>query len=73
MTKDGSSGLKASLTEVNYNDRHNFNLISLTRLLSRGWEIIKGNHTGITIRNGGGDVIDFDIVIPTARGVVFAC
>ena len=73
MTKDGSSGLKASLTEVNYNDRHNFNLISLTRLLSRGWEIIKGNHTGITIRNGGGGVIDFDIVIPTARGAVFAC
>ena len=73
MAIDGSSGLQASLTEVNFNARHNFNLISLTRLLTKGWVIAKGDHTGITIRNGGGDLIDFDIVIPTARGAVFAC
>ena len=30
MAKDGSSGMEASLTDVNFNASHNFNLISLT-------------------------------------------
>ena len=33
VAKDGSLGLKATLTEVSVNKKYNFNLISLTRLL----------------------------------------
>ncbi len=36
--KDGSSGIKATLTDVNYNNRYNFNLVSLIRLLSIWYE-----------------------------------
>ena len=36
VTKDGTLGLKATLTDVNFNETHNFNLMSLTRLLMRG-------------------------------------
>ena len=28
--------------------------------------------TGITIKNRNGDVIDFDIVVPTSRGILYA-
>ena len=73
MAKDGGSGMKATLTEVNYNKTLNFNLMSLTRLLCNGWSIVKGDATGITVKNGKGGVIEFDIVILTARGAIFAC
>ncbi len=66
-------GLKATLTDVNYNEKLNFNLISLTRLLCSGWNITSGNAAGITLTNNSGGVINFDIVIPTARGAIFAC
>ena len=65
--------MKATLTEVNYNKTLNFNLMSLTRLLCNGWSIVKGDATGITVKNGKGGVIEFDIVILTARGAIFAC
>ena len=47
VTKDGTLGLKATLTDVNFNETHNFNLMSLTRLLMRGWSIETGDETGI--------------------------
>ena len=49
VTKDGTLGMKATLTEVNFNETHNFNLMSLTRLLMRGWRIETGDETGIYI------------------------
>ena len=49
VKKDGSRGLKATLTEVSYCADHNFNLLSLTRLLCQGWKIVNGDATGITI------------------------
>lgn len=73
VARDGSLGLKGTLVDVNYSDSHNFNLMSLTRLLCIGCYISKGDATGITIKNEGGGIIDFDIVIPTARGAIFAC
>ena len=72
VAKDGTLGMKGTLADCNFNESLNFNLLSLTRLLSNGWSITKGDATRITIENGGGGKIDFDIVIPTARGAIFA-
>ena len=71
--KDGSSGMKATLMEVNYNPKYNFNLLSLTRLLMNGWRITSGDKTGITIKNVNESEITFDIVILTVCGAIFAC
>ncbi len=71
--KDGSLGTKATLTEVNYNDKYNFNLLISTRLLMKGWSITRGDKTGITIESESGKVINFDILILTVRGAIFAC
>ena len=73
VTKDDTLGMKATLTEVNFNETHNFNLMSLTRLLMRGWNIEKGDKTGIYISDGDGNKVAFDIVTPATRGAVFAC
>lgn len=73
VAKDGSLGLKATLTEVSVNKKYNFNLISLTRLLRNGWHITQGDDTGIVIENKDGNRIAFDIVVLTARGAIFAC
>ena len=72
VTKDGTWGMKCTLTEVNFNASHNFNLMSLTRLLTRGWKVMRGNDAGIYIKKEG-NRINFDIVIRTQRGAVFAC
>ena len=37
LVRDGSFGMEGVLTEVNYNNSHNFNLMSFTRLLCKGW------------------------------------
>ena len=54
--------MKATLPEVNFNTSQNFNLMSLTRLLTRGWKIERGNDTGIYVKKDG-NKINFDIVI----------
>ncbi len=41
--KGGSLGIKANLTDVNYNNRYNFNLVSLTILLMNSWRFTKGD------------------------------
>ena len=41
LARDGSFGMEVVLTDVNYNDSHNFNLMGLTRLLCKGWRIRK--------------------------------
>ena len=64
-TNDGALGLKATLTDVNFNETHIFNLMSLTRLLLRRWNIETGDETGIYISDGDGNKVAFDIVIPT--------
>ena len=73
LGKDGSERLKCTLTDVSYSNKLNFNLLSLSRLLFRGgWQVTRGDRTGITIQNREGKVIKFDIVIPTARGAIYA-
>ena len=57
LARDGSFGMEGVLTDVNYKDSHNFNLVSLTRLLYKEWRITKGDATGIAIENTSGGVI----------------
>ena len=74
VEKDGSRGLKATLTEVSYCAEHNFNLLSLTRLLCKGWRIANGDATDITnVHDESGGRIVFDIIIPTNEGAIIAC
>ena len=49
--------MKATLTEVNFNESHNFNMMSLTRILTRGWYIETGGKSGIYISDGDGNKI----------------
>ena len=72
LGKDGSPGVKACLKDVSFNKGLNFNLMSMSRMLVNGWEIVSGNANGIQIKKGD-NTIDFNIVIPTPRGAVFAC
>jgi hypothetical protein len=46
----------------------------MSRLLHKqGWKIVCGNESLICIENGTGEVIDFDIVVPTEKGAIYAC
>ncbi len=72
-SRDGHAGVKATITDVNYNEQANFNLFSLTRCLISGWYISSGNQNGVVIEDGNGGRIEFDIVILTRRGAIFAC
>ena len=66
-------GTRAILPDYSYDKPFNFNLMSLTRLLCKGWHTIKGDVTGINVEDGNGGIIKFDIVVRTAKGVVFVC
>jgi hypothetical protein len=71
---DGSPGMVGTLTDCNYNPGLNFNLISLTRMLRKGgWKIVKGDHMGIVIEHPNGGDINFDVVIETPKGAIYAC
>ena len=49
-----------------------FNLLSMSRLLhTQGWKITHGDKSLIHIENRMGRVINFDIVVPTAKGEVY--
>lgn len=72
ITDDGEPGIVATLTEVSVNQKYNFNLFSLTRLLTRGWHIARGDASSIVIEDKDGNRIVFDIVIRTARGAIYA-
>ncbi len=50
--------MKATLTDLNYNNRYKFNLVSLTRLLMNGWRVTKGDQTDIIIGNKDGNEIN---------------
>jgi hypothetical protein len=46
----------------------------MSRLLHKqGWKIVRGDESLIRIENGKGEVIDFDIVVPTEKGAIYAC
>ena len=74
MSKDGTTGMKAVLKDCSFSAKHNFNLLSMSKLIHKqGWKIVNGNKTLIRIENGMGGMIDFDIVVPTEKGAIYAC
>ena len=73
VNKSGEKGLQAVLKDCSFSAKHNFNLLSMSRLLHKqGWRIVRGNESLICIENGKGEVIDFDIVVPTKKGAIYA-
>ena len=53
--------------------KNTFNLLSMSKLLHmQKWKIVHGHESLIRIENGKGDAIDFDIVMPTEKGAIYA-
>jgi hypothetical protein len=76
VLKDSKTGMWAVLKECSYNKEHNFNLLSMPRLLlEQSWKIMCGDKSLICIENGKGrgGVINFDIIVSTEKGTVHAC
>jgi hypothetical protein len=74
VNKSGEKGLKAVLKDCRFSVKHNFNLLSMSRLMHKqGWKIVRGNESLVCIENGKGEVINFDIVVPTEKGAIYAC
>jgi hypothetical protein len=74
VNKSRETGLQAVLKDRSFCANHNFNLLSMLRLLHKqGWKIVSGNEYPIHIENGKGDVIDFNIVVPTEKGAIYTC
>jgi hypothetical protein len=74
VTKSGDAGMRAVLKDCSFSKKHNFNLLSMSRLLHKqGWKIVRGDNTLIRIENGKGGTIDFNIVVPTKKGAIYAC
>ena len=74
MSKDGKARMKAVLKDCSFSAKHNFNLLSMSKLIHKqGWKIVRGDDTLIRIENGKGGTIDFDIVVCTEKGAIYAC
>ena len=74
MSKSGKPGMRAILKECSHNKVHNFNLLKMSRLLhAQGWRIMHGYDSLNRIENKKGGVIEFDIVVPTSKGAMYAC
>ena len=73
VNKDGKTGTKAVLKDCSFSAKHNFNLLSMSRLLHKqGWKIVRGDETLIRIEKRKGDVINFDTVVSTEKGAIYA-
>ena len=74
MSKDGKAGMKAVLKDCTFCAKHNFNLLSMLKLIHKqGWKTVRGDKTLIRVKNEKGGRIDFDIVVPTEKGAIYAC
>jgi hypothetical protein len=74
VNKSREKGLQAVLKVCSFSAKHNFNLLSISRLLHKqGWKIVRGDESLIRIENRKGEVIDFDIVVPIEKGAIYAC
>jgi hypothetical protein len=69
--KYGAAGASATLTNVSYSRDNAFNLLSIPQLLMKGWSL-GGSTDCITVTSPDGIVINFDIIIPTKEGRVYA-
>ena len=74
MTKCREKGLQAMLKDCSFNGGHNFNLLSMSKLLhTQEWKITHGDKSLIRIENDNGGVISFDIVVLTEKGTIYVC
>ena len=74
VSKDGDRGLQMVLRDCSFSVKHNFNLLSMSKLLHKqGWKIVRGDKTLIWIESKKGDTINFDIVVPTENGAIYTC
>ena len=74
VNKDSNAGMRAVLKDCSFSAKHNFNLLSMSKLLHKqGWKIVRGDKTLIRIKNGKGGTIDCDIVVPTKKGAIYVC
>jgi hypothetical protein len=74
VTKTSDARMRAVLKDCSLSKKYNFNLLSMSRLLHKqGWKIVRGDNTLICIENGKGGTIDFNIVVPTKKGAIYAC
>ena len=69
LSKDGVPRGRCSLTEVNYSEDYNYNLLSLSRMLREGW-ILHGDATAMKMKRDKMTLV-FDIRINTARGALY--
>ena len=73
VNKSRDMGLQAVLKDCSFSANYNFNFLTISRLLHKqGCTIVCGDKSLIHIENGKGDVIDFDSVMPTEKGVIYA-
>ena len=57
------------MKDCSFSTKHNLNLLRMSRLLHKqGWKIVRGDESLIRIENGKGEVINFNIVVPTEKG-----
>jgi hypothetical protein len=61
--------IKAELKDVQVNEKFNFNLFSVTRMLQKGYTL-KGDAKSITLEKGNHAFL-FDSVIPTRGGALY--
>ena len=71
VDKRGNRGISATLDDVKYNPTYNFNLLSLTKMMAKGWKV-EGTED-MFIASKDGQVIKFDIKVHTATGTIYAC
>jgi hypothetical protein len=69
--KFGDACVSATLTHVSYSRDNAFNLLSFPQLLMKGWTLSGKGDVG-TVTSPDGIEINFDIIIPTKRGRVYA-
>ena len=73
MNKSGDTGLQAVLQDCSFSAKHNFNLLSMPRLLHRqGWKIVCDNDSLVHIENGNEMSLILTLSCPKKKGH-YAC
>lgn len=73
MSKYGWLKISSILKKYIYKMPHNFSLLSMARLLhNQDWKIMLGDISLIQFEIEKGKVIEFEIVVPTLKGAIYA-
>ena len=66
ITKSREKGLQAMLQDCSFNKGHNFNLLSMSKLLYKhGWKIMCGDESLIHIEKDKDGAINFHTIVLT--------